>query len=369
MSDKNKIVIRAYKGMVLAIVSFICLIILTVLVLLGGAFDFEAFEFSYNCLNIAYAFYIAVAAFVVLIIVGIGLYSSSKNDSAWDDLITIDTDSIEDKRLSINEIARKNNIVLPKLFIGMLLPIIPFIIFSVLETALEDYDFKMPEPEVEVEEIADETIDFDLDVEDKLESEANHDAVIDEIDDSESSYDPFEYTNIEDEKIKELMTEMESIAEDNGYLALTCGYNDEAEEYDILFDSDYDYNSKDWSGNHLYVRTDSYGNVIWCSYIFYFNEELSDSSNLADAKKYIADMSKLLELFYDAGLIKDKEYFEETKIEDTIVEDIRKEEKGWIKRKINSEMSVVYEIENVNGEYHDYEDCFEVHIYYENPEK
>ena len=368
MSDKNKIVVRAYKGIILAIISLICLVILTALVLLGGAFDFEAFEFSYEDLNIAYAFYIAAGAFLVLIIAGIGLYSSSKNDSAWDDLITIDTDSIEDKRLFITEIARKNNIVLPKLFIGMLLPIIPFIIFSAIQNALEDYEFKMPELEVEVEEMADETIDFDLDVEDKLESEANHDAVIDEIDDSESSYDPFKYTNIEDEKIKELITEMEEIAAENGYQVLDFFYSEEYDDYSIMITNDYE-DYRNWSGNNIYITMDLEGDVTFCSYNFYFDKELSDSSNLADAKKYVDDMSKLLELFYDAGLIKDKEYFEETKIEDTIVEDIRKEEKGWIKRKINSEMSVVYEIENVNGEYHDYEDCFEVHIYYESSKK
>ncbi|PHU40511.1 hypothetical protein CSX00_05595 [Pseudobutyrivibrio ruminis] len=367
MSDKNKIVVRAYKGIILAIISLICLVILTALVLLGGAFDFEAFEFSYEDLNIAYAFYIAAGAFFILIIVGIGLYSSSKNDPVWDDLITIDTDSVEDKKLFITEIARKNNIVLPKLFIGMLLPIIPFIIFSALQNALEDYEFKMPEPEIEVEEVAEDTIDTE-ELDEKLELADYHEVAVDDVEDSESTYDPLEYTNIEDEKIKELMTEMESIAEDNGYLALTCGYNDEAEEYDILFDSDYDYNSKDWSGNHLYVRTDSYGNVIWCSYDFYFNEELSDSSNLVDAKKYIADMSKLLELFYEAGLIKDKEYFEETEIEDSVVADIRKDEKGWIKKKINSEMSVVYEITS-DSEYEDGKDCFEVHIYYESSKK
>ena len=94
MSDKNKIVVRAYKGIILAIISLICLVILTALVLLGGAFDFEAFEFSYEDLNIAYAFYIAAGAFFILIIAGIGLYSSSKNDPVWDDLITIDTSAL-----------------------------------------------------------------------------------------------------------------------------------------------------------------------------------------------------------------------------------------------------------------------------------
>ncbi|NEX02542.1 hypothetical protein SAMN04487829_2386 [Pseudobutyrivibrio sp. NOR37] len=367
MSDKNKIVVRAYKGIILAIISFICLVILTALVLLGGAFDFEAFEFSYEDLNIAYAFYIAAGAFLVLIIAGIGLYSSSKNDSAWDDLITIDTDSIEDKRLFITEIARKNNIVLPKLFIGMLLPIIPFIIFSALQNALEDYEFKMPEPEVEVEEVTEDTINTE-ELDEKPELTDYHEVAVDDVEDSESTYDPFEYTNIEDEKIKELMTEMESIAEENGYQVLDFFYSEEYDDYSIMITNDYE-DYRNWSGNNIYITMDLEGDVTFCSYNFYFDKELSDSSNLADAKKYVDDMSKLLELFYDAGLIKDKEYFEETKIEDTIVEDIRKEEKGWIKRKINSEMSVVYEIENVNGEYHDYEDCFEVHIYYENPEK
>ena len=128
----EKLLKRAHKAKVFAIINLVLLVAMFIYVVATGAFDLECFWFKKGYMASKYAFDTAAVLFFISAVVGFVVCAITKNSAEWDELKKVDAYSLDDPGNKIRQVAKINGVKLPVFFPSLLLLIVPIAAFLLI---------------------------------------------------------------------------------------------------------------------------------------------------------------------------------------------------------------------------------------------
>lgn len=297
MNNNEKILKRAHKAKVFAIINLLLLVASFVFVIVNGSFDIECFWFNKGYDASKYAFYLAASIFAISAIIGFIVCIGSKNSPEWEGLKSNDPYTLEDQGNSIRSLAKANGVKLPVVFPSMLILIVPIAAFLLINFNVMGFAWlHNGGDDVDVDAILarQEKLEKE-DKEDKVEKEDKDDS--DSKDEDDSKVDE----NIDIKDVDKRVDAMIKIGEKRGY---TCSSNSLEDSYFVNFNPE-----NILEDESLTVMIEKDGTITMVSYSCYFVSDLSVDENIERVEKKIGLLTDMVEEFYNKGLIDSKEYY------------------------------------------------------------
>ena len=263
MNNNEKILKRAHKAKVFAIINLLLLVASFVFVIVNGSFDIECFWFNKGYDASKYAFYLAASIFAISAIIGFIVCIGSKNSPEWEGLKSNDPYTLEDQGNSIRSLAKANGVKLPVVFPSMLILIVPIAAFLLINFNVMGFAWlHNGGDDVDVDAILarQEKLEKE-DKEDKVEKEDKDDS--DSKDEDDSKVDE----NIDIKDVDKRVDAMIKIGEKRGY---TCSSNSLEDSYFVNFNPE-----NILEDESLTVMIEKDGTITMVSYSCYFVSDLS----------------------------------------------------------------------------------------------
>ena len=299
MNNNEKILKRAHKAKVFAIINLLLLVAAFVYVIVNGSIDIECFWFKKGYDASKYAFYIAAPIFALSALIGLIVSLGSKNSPDWENLKSDDPYTVEDQGNSIRSLAKANGVRLPIVFPSMLITLIPIAFFLVINFNVMGFAWLHNGPDdVDVDAILAKQEKLEEKQEEKDEKEDK-----DEKDDSDSKDEDESKVDekIDSKDVNKRVEAMIKIGESRGY---TCTSSSLDDTYFVNFNPE-----KILEDESLTIMIEKDGTITMVSYSCYFLPDLSVDENLERVESKIGLLTDMVEEFYDKGLIDSKEYY------------------------------------------------------------
>lgn len=299
MNNNEKILKRAHKAKVFAIINLLLLVAAFVFVIINGSFDIECFWFNKGYEASKYAFYLAASIFAISAIIGFIVCIGSKNSPDWEGLKSNDPYTLEDQGNSIRSLAKANGVKLPVVFPSMLILIVPIAAFLLINFNVMGFAWlHNGGDDVDVDAILAKQEKLEEKQEEKVEKEEKE-----EKDDSDSKdeNDSEVDEKIDSKDVNKRVEAMVKIGESRGY---TCTSSSLEDTYFVNFNSE-----KILEDESLTIMIEKDGTIAMVSYSCYFLPDLSVDENIERVESKIGLLTDMVEEFYDKGLIDSKEYY------------------------------------------------------------
>ena len=302
MNNNEKVLKRAHRAKIFAIINILLLIAMFVYVNVTGAFDIQCLWFNKGYDASKYAFYVAASIFAISAIVGFIVCLGSKNSPDWEGLKSNDPYTLEDQGNSIRSLAKANGVKLPVVFPSMLILIVPIAAFLLINFNVMGFAWlHNGGDDVDIDAILarQEKLEKE-DKEDKEEKEDEEDSKVDE--------------KIDPKDVDARIDAMIKIGEKRGYNC-TSDFLDDTYFVDFRTENMLEDES-------LMIMIDEDGEIDMMDYSCYFLKDLSSEANIRRCEDKIANLTDMVEEFYEKGLIDAKEYYTKVEVSDEFKEKI-----------------------------------------------
>ncbi len=297
MNNNEKVLKRAHRAKIFAIINILLLIAMFVYVNVTGAFDIQCLWFNKGYDASKYAFYVAASIFAISAIVGFIVCLGSKNSPDWEGLKSNDPYTLEDQGNSIRSLAKANGVKLPVVFPSMLILIVPIAAFLLINFNVMGFAW-LHNGGNDVDTII--SREEKIDKEDKEDKEDKDDSKADE--------------KIDPKDVDARIDAMIKIGEKRGYNCTSSLIDD---HYFVDFSAE-----KVLEDESLTIMIKKDGTVRSVDYRCNFLPDLSNKDNLRRSEEKISNLVDMVKEFYDKGLIDSEEYYTKVEISDEFKEKI-----------------------------------------------